>query len=49
MQITTREIEKTLNQYEDIKEPIIVKRENKTDVVIVSLKEYSGSDYLNKI
>jgi PHD/YefM family antitoxin component YafN of YafNO toxin-antitoxin module len=40
MQITTREIEKTLDKYEDIKEPIIVKRENKADVVIISLKEY---------
>lgn len=40
MQITTREIETTLNKYEDINEPIVVKRDNKTDVVIVSMKEY---------
>lgn len=40
MQITTQEVEKTLNQYEDINEPIFVKRNNKTDVVILSMKEY---------
>lgn len=40
MQITTRELETMLNKYEDINEPIVVKRDNKTDVVIVSMKEY---------
>ena len=40
MQITTQEVEKTLNKYEDIDEPIVVKRDNKTDVVILSMKEY---------
>ncbi len=40
MQITTQEVEKTLNKYEEIDEPIFVKRDNKTDVVILSMKEY---------
>ena len=40
MQITTQEVEKALNKYEEIDEPIIVKRDNKTDVVILSMKEY---------
>lgn len=40
MQITTREIEKTLNSYDEINEPILVKRDNKSDVVILSMKEY---------
>lgn len=40
MQITANEVEKTLNQYEEINEPIFVKRENKADVVIISIKEY---------
>lgn len=40
MQITANEVEKTLNQFEEINEPIFVKRDNKTDVVIISIKEY---------
>ena len=40
MQIRTQEVEKTLNKYEEINEPIFVKRNNKTDVVILSMKEY---------
>ena len=40
MQITTQEVEKTLNKYEEIDETIFVKRDNKTDVVILSMKEY---------
>lgn len=40
MQITAQEVEKTLNKYEEINEPIFVKRNNKTDVVILSMKEY---------
>lgn len=38
--IDVRDIENTLNQYEDIEEPIVVKRKNKADVVILSIKEY---------
>ena len=40
MKITTQEVEKILNRYEELEEPIFVKRENKTDVVILSMKEY---------
>ncbi len=39
-EITVKEIVDILNEYDSIKEPIVVKRENKSDVVIVSLKEY---------
>lgn len=39
-QITVNEIENTLNKCEEIEEPIVVKRDNKSDVVILSLKEY---------
>ncbi len=39
-EITVKEVESTLNEYENIEEPIIVKRKNKSDVVILSLKEY---------
>ena len=38
--ITVKEIENTLNNYEEIEEPIVVKRENKSDVVILSMQEY---------
>ena len=40
MQITTQEVEKTLEKMETIEEPIIVKRKNKEDVIIISLQEY---------
>lgn len=39
-EISLKEIENTLSQYEEIDEPIVVKRENKSDVVILSMKEY---------
>ena len=38
--IKLKDIEYTLSQYEEIEEPIVVERENKSDVVILSLKEY---------
>ena len=40
MQINTQEVEKTLNEFETIEEPIIVKRKNKEDVIILSMQEY---------
>lgn len=38
-EITVEEVEKTLNE-ENIDETIIVKRKNKSDVVIINLEEY---------
>lgn len=38
--IKLKEIEEELSNQEEINEPIVVKRENKSDVVIVSMKEY---------
>ena len=40
MQITTQEVEKTLNKYDNIDEPIFVKRKDKADVVILSINQY---------
>ena len=37
--ITIEEVEKTLNE-ENIDEMILVKRQNKTDVIIMNLEEY---------
>ncbi|MCL2859748.1 MAG: hypothetical protein FWF46_04150 [Oscillospiraceae bacterium] len=39
-EITVREIESTLNKYDNIDEPIIVKRDNKSRVVIIDMEEY---------
>lgn len=38
--ITVTEVENTLIECDDIDEPIVVKRNNKSDVVILSMKEY---------
>ncbi len=38
--IKLKEIEEELNNQDEIDEPIVVKRDNKSDVVIVSMKEY---------
>ena len=45
-EITVQEVETTLNEYEDINDPIVVKRRNKKDVVIVSIDEYQKKTYL---
>lgn len=41
-EITVREVESTLNEYENILEPIVVKRDNKSKVVIIDMEEYLG-------
>lgn len=41
--ISINEFEKTLNSIDDIEEPIIIKRENKEDLVVISLAEYKKS------
>lgn len=38
--IKLQEVEEELNNQDEINEPIVVKRDNKSDVVIVSVKEY---------
>lgn len=38
--IKISEIENTLSNCQEIEEPIIVERENKSDVVIISMEEY---------
>ena len=44
--ISINEFEKTVNSIDDIEEPIIIKRENKEDLVIISLAE-SEEQYKN--
>ncbi len=45
-EITVEEIETTINSYTNIEEPIIVKRENKDDLIIISMEEYKKKLYL---
>lgn len=40
--ISVKEIETTLNKIENIDEPIVVKRDNKSDVVILSIEDYKN-------
>lgn len=48
-EITINEVEITLNKYENIEEPIIVKRTNKKDVMIISIEEYQRKVYLAEL
>lgn len=51
--INIEEVESTLKKYTNIEEPIIVKRENKGDVIMLSIDEYKKriffSDFEKKI
>lgn len=48
-EITVRELEDTINMIENIEEPIIVKRDNKKDLVVISLEKYQRDMFLNKL
>lgn len=48
-EITVREFENTVSSVDDIEEPIIVKRENKKDLVVISLEKYQEEIFLNKL
>lgn len=48
-EITVREFENTVNSVDDIEEPIIVKREDKKDLVVISLEQYRKEIFLNKL
>ena len=45
--ISINEFEKTVNSIDDIEEPIIIKRENKEDLVVISLAEYKQNYQVN--
>ena len=47
--ITVEEMEKIANEYTNIEEPIIVKRANKNDLVILSMDEYKKKLFLNEL
>lgn len=48
-EITVREFETTVNEVDNIEEPIIVKRENKQDLVVISLEKYQKEMFLSKL
>ena len=48
-EITVRELENMINMLDEIKEPIIIKRENKEDLVVISLEQYQRGIFLNKL
>lgn len=48
-EITVKEIVDTLEHYTNIEEPIIVKRDNKDDVVILSMEEYRKKIFLAEL
>ena len=43
------EMEKTVNKCTNIEEPIIVKRKNNNDLVILSIEEYKKKLFLNDL
>ena len=47
-EITIREFENVVNEADDI-EPMIIKRENKKDLLVISLEQYRKEMFLNKL
>lgn len=48
-EISMKELEDTVNNIDEIEEPIIVKRDNKKDLVILSLDEYKRKILLSEV
>lgn len=48
-EMTLKEFEDTINSIDAIEEPIIVKRENKQDLVVISLEQYKKELFLNEV
>lgn len=48
-EITVKEFETIVNEVDNIEEPIIVKRENKKDLVVISLEQYQKEMFLSKL
>lgn len=47
-EISVREFENVVSNTDDI-EPMIVKRENKKDLLVISLEQYQKEMFLNKL
>lgn len=48
-EITIEEVVDTINKYTNIEEPIIIKRKNKEDLVIISMEEYKKKVFLAEL
>lgn len=48
-EITINELKTTINEIGDLEEPIIVRRNNKKDFIIIDLEEYQKSIFLSKL
>ena len=47
-EITINEFENTINAVDKIDEPIVIKRNNKEDLVVISLEQYKKIYFLQK-
>lgn len=48
-EITVQEFQNIVNAVDDILEPIILKRENKSDLIVINLEEYQKAIFLNEL
>ena len=48
-EISVKELESTISLMDDIQEPIIVKRKDKQDLVVISLEQYKKELFLAEI
>jgi len=46
--ITVKEFENAVSKVDDI-EPMIIKRDNKKDLIVISLEQYEKEIFLNKL
>ena len=47
-EITVKEFENAINTVDDI-EPMIIKRDNKKDLIVISLEQYQKKMFLSKL
>lgn len=48
-EISVKEFEKEVNSIDEINEPIIVKRNNKQDLVVISLEQYKKQLFMTEL
>ena len=48
-EITVKEFENTVNSIDNIEEAIILKRENKQDLIVISLEQYKKELFLTEL
>ncbi len=48
-EITAKEVEDVINSYTSIEEPIVVKRKNKDDLIIISMEEFKKMAFLHDL